>query len=110
MKKLVLILIICSLLFLVIGCTQVPTEEDIYACNLDDDCVLVSMGCCTCSSGGSNTAINKSYLDYWNDSVLGDCGDTMCLTVMSGDPSCLGAVEALCSANKCVVQPDPSFN
>lgn len=34
-------------------------------CQEDGDCVLVNTSCCSCSSGGGMTCINRGYLDSW---------------------------------------------
>lgn len=66
MKKLILFALITTSLFLV-GCTQQkPTENqnvnqgmtNIYQCEANDDCVLVSVGSCC-----SFTSVNKIYRD-----------------------------------------------
>ncbi len=57
---------------------KTPAEEELHACETASDCISVSKNCCGCSMGGSLTAINKGYVDYWNQNVIGNCSGIMC--------------------------------
>lgn len=75
-------------------------ENEIYTCSEDRECISVKYGQCGCSAGGSATAINRQYSDYWEgkNSEQG----VMCSAVMSNDPSC--SMESKCVQNKCRLQ------
>ncbi len=77
-----------------------PNEEDLYSCKEDEDCVSIATGCCGCSMGGSMTAINKSYKEYWQESVIGDCLNIMCPAWYRCEE--YGAVS--CQSNKCEIE------
>jgi len=62
--------------------------DSIYKCNKDDDCISVKSGCCGCTAGGSNIAINKDYLDYWNQKLSEECEEIGCPAVMSDHWTC----------------------
>ena len=73
--------------------------KDKYDCNNDSDCERVSDGCCGCSAGGGDTAINKNFLSEWEEDYK-KCDSLICPAVMSDDPSCLNTVPK-CIYNKC---------
>jgi len=79
---------------------EVP-EEKIYQCLQDSGCTLVKADCCGCNAGGKRTAINKLYLDYWEQRLDMSCRDTVCTAVISNDISC--SAEARCIKGKCAV-------
>ena len=70
--------------------------EDSYKCNEDADCISVAAECCSCNMGGTNTAINKNYKDYWEKQLSYRCTPSIkCLAVFQ----CFG--EPRCISNKC---------
>ena len=73
--------------------------DNIYNCNEDNDCVSVKSWCCGCNAGGSNTAINKNYLEYWYDKLSNECRDIGCAGVMSNHWTCFA--EPKCVDGKC---------
>lgn len=75
------------------------SEEEIYICEEDRECISVSAGCCGCSSGGQATTINEDYLDYWNNKLAEDCQEIGCIAVMSNHWTCFA--EPKCVNNKC---------
>ncbi|MBI2530318.1 MAG: hypothetical protein HYW05_04210 [Candidatus Diapherotrites archaeon] len=78
-------------------------EPNVYACEENDDCISVQGGCCGCSSGGSNIAINKKYSEYWDELLSEKCRNTLCPTVISDDWTCF-APEPKCQASICVLE------
>jgi hypothetical protein len=120
MKNILLILVLAiTLLVLFLGCAKIedppfPSDgSEIFACEINSDCVLIE-DCCSCSYGGSNIAINKKYLNSDNLVKYKEfkCGEDnpICLTVISGDSSCIGNVTATCTNKKCQVVPDSKFS
>ena len=77
-----------------------PTNmtDEIYKCNIDINCISVNAECCGCTAGGSNTAINKAYSDYWNQKLSEECKDIGCPAVMSdhwtcfAEPKCVNGI------------------
>lgn len=47
-------------------------------CEIDSDCVITRKGCCECSSGGFQEAINKKYLEEWNSKLSNSCHTIIC--------------------------------
>ena len=47
-------------------------------CELDSDCAITRKGCCECSSGGFQEAINKNYLEEWNSKLSNNCHTVIC--------------------------------
>lgn len=68
-------------------------------CDSDDECILVQDGCCSCSWGGKNTAVNKAHLEWWNSKIASECKDVMCPAVISNDPTCFS--EPKCINGEC---------
>lgn len=55
--------------------------EAMGSCSVDSDCVLVQEGCCSCSGGGENIAINDFFSDFYFENYLSNCVDVMCPAV-----------------------------
>lgn len=80
-------------------------EENMYFCTTDEDCMIVQDGCCACTEGGKNTAINSDYKAAWDDKILEDCGvDSGCPEVISDDWTCAEDVIAKCVDGKCKLE------
>lgn len=77
----------------------ITISDNIYTCNEDADCVSVKDECCGCSAGGSSTAINKNYSDYWNNKISNECKGTLCPAVMSDHWTCFAKPK--CVNNRC---------
>ncbi|MFH1445528.1 MAG: hypothetical protein ABIF08_03550 [Nanoarchaeota archaeon] len=95
--------ILISTIFVIIivsGCVTF-NQVDFKACTLDSDCISVPDGCCTCSSGGKATSINKNYEKEHIDSRYVDCLGTMCPMIISDDPTCFATPK--CVENECTV-------
>ena len=45
---------------------SIPTNDQVYQCTTDSDCVSIRADSCGCQAGGKQTAINKNYVEYWN--------------------------------------------
>lgn len=41
--------------------------EDVFACDVNSDCVKVASSCCPCTMGGGSTAINANCIDEYSD-------------------------------------------
>ena len=67
-----------------------------FDCTVDEDCVKVDAGCCSCKQGGKSTAINKNYVNQWKDKL--DCQpNTMCPDVYM----CNGLELPTCQDGQC---------
>ncbi len=95
---LITVLVIGGGIFLYMN-RSITLTDDIYKCNEDDDCISVKSGCCGCTAGGSNTAINRTYLDYWNNKMLDECKEISCLAVISNHWTCFAKPK--CINDKC---------
>jgi len=81
-----------------IDCTQPPTE--IFACAEDSDCVVVDqVGCCPCSTGGAQGAINQQKARYLMAWLSRCCEQSACLEVYL----CQGGLSAACDMGTCQV-------
>jgi len=89
------------------------TEGNSKSCSADSDCVLVDEGCCNCNSGGKRTAINKNFMEQYNENLEASCKDTACPAVISDDPSCAQGTTAGCMGvppnATCYVQPEGGY-
>ncbi|MEK6984329.1 MAG: hypothetical protein AABX33_07180 [Nanoarchaeota archaeon] len=72
------------------------TPNKFLKCNQDDECVSIGDGCCGCTGGGMDTAINKmdttekSYIQEFNqyrEKKFG-CSRAFCAKVMSHHWTC----------------------
>ena len=74
------------------------SKEELKGCSQDSDCIKIQGGCCPCTAGGGNIAINKKYEEYWKNKLNTECVGTrnMCLAVMM---ACGGNVK--CINNSC---------
>ena len=64
-----------------------PTSDSaVYACNYDDDCMMVKDGPCGCQSGGGNTAVNSQYVEYWESQWSAE--DSLCFLGYNMAVSC----------------------
>lgn len=75
------------------------SEDELYSCSADSDCILVKGDCCGCSMGGNNTAINKAYEDYWAEKMNEDCEGLICPAVISTHWTC--SASAKCNNGRC---------
>jgi hypothetical protein len=69
-------------------------------CQKNEDCVLVTDGCCGCHEGGKQRAIPGRAKAAYEKKRKSICRDTACPALMSDDPSCL-AGEAVCKEGTC---------
>lgn len=72
------------------------------ACVSDQDCALIKDDCCGCTQGGKQRAVSTIQLKTMLDSLNKQCGETMCIQMMSTDASCFK--QALCLDGSCVLQ------
>ena len=79
---------------------KVPlSDEEVYICREEGECISVSPGCCGCWSGGTAVAINKDYFNYWSNRTLVDCEDKLCIQVISDHWTC--SAKPRCIKGKC---------
>lgn len=78
-------------------------DTELYACVNDADCVAVPDGCCSCSNGGSNTAVNTTFQNYWETTTTTSCAVVSCIAAISNDPSC--SATPVCIDNVCHLAP-----
>ena len=65
--------------------------ENLYYCQQDNDCIKTDGDYCGCSSGGTATAINSKYEEYWIG-LLEDQGRNVgCATVLSDHWTCVNS-------------------
>lgn len=92
--------------------TEKPTiTDEMRKCTTVSDCNLVETDCCDCKYGGDDTskkAINKNYLTYFDNSLQGFCGNTMCTALYN----CKEEPKLACENNLCVTNntqtPNPN--
>lgn len=85
------IILLMGVVFL-ISCSKEPTEQELYTCNDDHECIIVSTDCCPCGS----TAINKEYTEYWSRQLGCQNRETIaCLAIGCSE------TEAVCRQGKC---------
>jgi len=85
---------------------QFPISDDeLYLCEKNSDCVSISSGCCGCNSGGTATSINKDYESDWNSYSNMQCMGMGCLAVMSDHWTCFASPK--CIDNRCELVENP---
>lgn len=72
--------------------------KSFQTCTQDSDCVYAQNGCCDCANGGEDIAINKAYLQEFQDSF--HCDGVPC-TLKGAVPAC-GSGQVLCSTGRCI--------
>jgi len=100
----------CIALVFIVSCVQtaklpaVPLVKNAApACSLDSDCVLVKSDCCGCNQGGKQMAIHKAIAQNFLDKLTQECGDAVCVQMISKDRSC--RERASCDRGACALQP-----
>jgi hypothetical protein len=87
----------------------VPVAEKARAaeCKSDDDCTVEPVECCDCANGGKQQAVAKARAAASKKARAARCKETMCMTMLSNDPSCLAG--ASCDRGQCVLAaPKPA--
>jgi hypothetical protein len=70
---------------------MVKPEE--LKCQAHSDCVRIEkIDGCGCSAGGFDGVANKKYEKIILERISAAHPDTKCLTVMNGDPACIGVI------------------
>jgi len=82
------------------------SEDKLYSCENDSDCMAVS-GCCGCNGGGELNIINVKYIDEWNSYQKQNCKMISCIAVMSQHISCFS--EPKCVNNLCTSIPNKEY-
>ena len=77
-------------------------KKQIQVCQTDSDCVKVRANCCSCSSGGSEIAVNKKYKQYWQEFLKYTCSKKKlaCIKVYK----CMNNLTPKCVSNSCVLE------
>ena len=84
--------------------TPKKKAADTAECQVDEDCVLVTDGCCGCNEGGKQRAVPRKAREGYEKKRQALCKKTMCPQLMSEDTSCVG--HAVCKEKKtCAVAP-----
>src|SRR5256885_481047 len=83
------------------GKAQARKAANTAECHEDTDCVLVTDGCCGCSTGGKQRAIPKKARDNYEKKRQSICKKTMCPQLMSEDQTCVG--HAVCKEKTCAL-------
>ena len=84
------IFLILSVTVFILSCTSPNKDniDDMRVCSVNSDCISVSNGCCGCTAGGSNMAINSNSKPEWTEKHREKCKSTICPSVMSKHESC----------------------
>ena len=77
------ILYIFLLIFFLVSIVVLDYFTKEHYCETDDECILIQAGCCNCNMGGSNTAINNKYTDWWNTKLSFSCKNAVCSAVIN---------------------------
>jgi len=57
---------------------KVASDEELYSCEISEDCIKVLSGCCGCRD---HTTLNKDYVNDWNSLKEFSCYDTLCVAI-----------------------------
>ncbi len=76
--------------------------EVAQACMSDQDCAVIKDGCCGCTQGGKQQVVSAAQAKVMLEALNKQCGETMCIQVISSDASCLK--RAACLDGSCVLQ------
>lgn len=76
-------------------CMIVEGRPNPYACEIDDDCVMVKADCCGCQMGGKSVAVNRNFADGFGPDPE-SCQHMYCKAVYNcfGGPAC---VDGMCT-------------
>lgn len=88
---------------------DVTRIDTLSSCKTSEDCEFVNdpthaNGCCGCMQGGKAIAINKINVQAFSDELAKACAATMCIQVISNDPSCAPDAQAVCVEGQCEVR------
>lgn len=70
-------------------------------CQRDEECTLVSDGCCGCNEGGKQRAIPRSARDGYEKRRQAMCRKSVCPAMMSDDATC--EQRAVCKEGTCAL-------
>ena len=75
----------------------------VYACQTDDDCIIVDKDPCGCAIGPKGvTAINVNYITDFN-AINRTMGTKACPDTVSTEKECSANAEAVCRARTCKI-------
>jgi hypothetical protein len=78
-----------------------PPAAEPAACQKDEDCALVTDGCCGCHEGGKQRAIPVKAREAYEKKRKALCKETACPALMSEDPTC--EKRAVCKEGACTL-------
>ncbi len=79
-------------------------SQQIHSCQKDSDCQLVQEGCCPCSMGGKKIALLLNQVADYKKKREETCSETtMCMAMISQDPSCLDHAQSVCQNSVCQI-------
>ncbi len=99
----ILLLIIAAFIIFIIAFTALSNENNeipMFYCNIDEDCIKVQEGCCGCSEGGSEIAINKQFKDEYLQEIYNNYDARLCTQVISQNETCFPDSQAKCVDNE----------
>lgn len=73
-----------------------------HSCAKNDDCVVLTKGCCGCRNGGAVMAVSRMHARTIANKQREECADKVCMQVISNDASC--SKEAACENGECVLK------
>lgn len=77
-------------------------REEEKICEKNEDCILYTADCCGCNQGGKQGTINKKFVDQLSERKKQLCATTVCIQMISNDPSCK-ATSAACINATCTI-------
>lgn len=73
-----------------------------HSCVKNDDCVVLTKGCCGCRNGGAVMAVSRMHAQAIENEQRQECAGKVCMQVISNDASC--GKEAACENGVCVLK------
>ena len=84
--------------------TCTSRTEDWQDCEIDEDCVVVELGCCDHCNGGRVIASHKDYADDIREMLGDQCEENTACTLMA----CANEIPK-CDGGRCTHEPDPEW-
>jgi hypothetical protein len=83
------------------------SENELYSCEKNEDCTVITPGCCNCNSAGRAISINIKYVEEWAAYREQLCVRYGCVLEISQHVSCFS--QARCVSNKCILVPNIDY-
>lgn len=77
---------------------ELPLDAELTDCEVDEDCTIVELGCCSDCNGGLAVAVRNDARDQVETDFSQACGRGVACTLIACAP-----LEATCEANVCAV-------